>query len=147
MKISAIFFLIVANAIISSTIYSNTKSIEKKPNFIGHDKITDQKIKGYYNNDNLEDYIVRDSKNKDSYSVFINNGKGYTKKVSFLISEDDFDTVENPLQNLFISNPKKGEIAIGASCCASLKTTEVNYYKFFDEFNNWILYKGSTYFI
>ena len=102
------------------------------------------KIKGYFDNDDLEDYIIRSEKNKLSYTIYINNGKGFDAKKKFTISEEDFDEVENALDNLFISNPKKGEIVIGSSCCASLKTTELNYYKFFDGINNWVLYKSST---
>ena len=143
MKTFKIFFLIAINAIVSFNIYSNTKSSKKKSNSIIHNKIIDQKIKGYFNNDNLEDYIVKDSKNNELYSIYLNNGKGYTKKLNFVITEEDFDTVENPMENLFISNPKKGEILIGVTCCGSFKSTEINYYKFFDEINNWILYKTS----
>lgn len=33
---------------------------------------------------------------------------------------------------------------IGASCCGSFKTTESNYYKFYKEIDNWILYKTTS---
>ncbi|KAF2333761.1 hypothetical protein [Flavobacterium daemonense] len=143
MKTFKIFFLIAINTLTFFNIYSNTELSKKKSNFAIHNKVIDQRIKGYFNNDNLDDYIVRDSKNNKLYSIYINNGQGYAKKINFVITEDDFDTVENPMENLFISNPKRGEILIGATCCGSFKSTEMNYYKFFDEINNWILYKTS----
>lgn len=143
MKITIIPFLI-ASTIAVTTIISKPQVLEEKEILKNSNKIIDGKIRGYFNNDNLEDYIIKDD-NKDSYSIFINNGnKGYIKQISFRITEDDFDSVDDPLNNLFISNPAKGEIIIGATCCGNFKSTESNYYKFFDEVNNWILYKSST---
>jgi hypothetical protein len=144
MKTLSIIFLLVTNALTANLIFSKSCIIEEKSNFLKNNKIIDEPIKGYYNNDDLQDYIIKDSKNKKIYSIYINNGKGYTKKTSFIITKDDFDGIENPLNNLYISNPEKGVILIGASCCGNFKTTEINYYKFFDEINNWILYKNSS---
>ena len=105
-----------------------------------------EKIKGYFNNDSLEDYITIDKKTSDVvyYSIYLNLGKNYVKTVSFEVSNDTFDGIENALENSFISNPKKGELLIGTSCCGSLKQTETNYYKYFDECKNWIFYKTIT---
>ena len=106
----------------------------------------DNKTIGYFDNDDLKDYIVREKKNQEKvvYSIFINNGKSYSKKISFEVKSDDFSEIENSLDNLFISNPKKGEIVINASCCGSFKSTESTHYKYFEENDNWILYKNSN---
>ncbi|HKX86915.1 MAG TPA: hypothetical protein VJL37_09590 [Flavobacterium sp.] len=122
--------------------YSTNANVEVSPN---ETTKAEDKIKGYFNEDNLEDYIVKDKKtDKIILIVYINNGKDYVRKVSFEVVNDDFGSVEEPLQNLFISNPKKGEILVGASCCGSLKTTESNYYKYYKEVDTWILYKVAT---
>lgn len=114
-------------------------------------KITKKKpfedtIKGYFNDDDLKDYIVKDKKNsnKVTFTIFINNGKTYIKKMSFDVVGDDFSDIENSIENLFITNPKKGEIGIGASCCGNFKSTEISYYKYYQNIQNWILYKNNT---
>ncbi|MCD0472301.1 type IV pilus biogenesis/stability protein PilW [Flavobacterium sp. JAS] len=130
---------------LSTTIHCKTKkSNEEKEKILQKTIVSsEEKIKGYFNNDDLEDYIIRDKTQpeKNTLTIFINNGKNYVKKGIIEVFNDDFETVENPLQNLFISNPQKGQILVGASCCGSFKTTESTYYKFFKEIDSWILYK------
>lgn len=103
------------------------------------------KIIGYFDNDDLKDYILKEKVTGDkiTFSIFINNGKTYTKKLSFDVLNDDFSDIENPLDNLFITNPTKGEIAIGASCCGNFKSTEISYFKYYLSIKNWVLYKNS----
>ena len=145
MKIIIIFYLLISNfiSVINFKCESNDLDNINTSNEISN---FDEKITGYFNADNLEDYIIKDKKKADkvTLTIFINNGKSYSKKATFDITNDDFENIENPLQNLFISNPKKGEILVGASCCGSFKTTESCYYKFFATIDSWILYKIST---
>ena len=147
MKIIITFYLLISNAIsVINFKYESGDSNKIAENTFHKINSFDDKIKGYFNTDNLEYYLIKDEKktNKVTLTIFINNGKSYSKKATFDITDDDFESVENPLQNLFISNPKKGEILVGASCCASFKTTESCYYKFFETIDSWILYKIST---
>ncbi|WP_281322100.1 hypothetical protein [Flavobacterium aestivum] len=132
----------------STTIYCKVKSSNSDRKETHQEAITpvEEKIKGYFNNDDLEDYIIRDNtqQEKNVLTIFLNDGKSYVKKGMLEVVTDDFETIENPLQNLFISNPRRGEILVGASCCGSFKTTESNYYKFYDEIDSWILYKKTS---
>ncbi|WP_395076123.1 hypothetical protein [Flavobacterium sp.] len=147
MKTIIIFYLLISNFLSTVNFKCESNHLDKSNTNTSLEIINfDNKIKGYFNDDNLEDYLIKDEKKGDkvTLSIFINNGKGYTKKATFDITNDDFESVENPLQNLFISNPKRGEILVGASCCASFKTTESCYYKFFETIDSWILYKIST---
>jgi hypothetical protein len=147
MKIISLFYLVTLNFFLVTNFGCKPNTPEPAAIIkINNGTTGDGKIKGYFDADNLEDYIVLDrgKSEKVSLTIFINNGKSYTKKSTFDITNDDFESVENPLQNLFISNPKKGEILVGASCCGSMKTMESCYYKFFGDISTWVLYKITT---
>lgn len=146
MKTVSIFYFLIFNFFSVINFQCASNSLRENDIAISNFGVkSDEKINGYFDGDNLEDYIlITNDENKSDkiiLLIFINNGKGYSKKGTLEITNDDFESVENPLQNFFISNPKKGEILVGASCCGNFKTTESGYYKFFKEIDSWILYK------
>lgn len=115
------------------------KSEEKMP------RITGDTIKGDFNADKIADYIEINSASADQKKMKIFLGTSDQKFVetkSFTVDADYFSEVENPMENLFISQGKPGEIQIGSSCCANFKTTEIYVYKYLN--NNWFLAQTMT---
>ncbi|ANF50588.1 hypothetical protein A0O34_08660 [Chryseobacterium glaciei] len=118
---------------------SNNKEISIQN--ISQKNITDT-IHGYFNNDNIIDYIEINTKPSEEkeLSIYLGSYQNQFKKIkSITITNDDFSEVENPIENFFVSNGKVGEIIIGSSCCGNFKTTETYNYKYLN--NNWFLYK------
>ncbi|WP_160136699.1 tetratricopeptide repeat protein [Chryseobacterium sp. c4a] len=102
-------------------------------------------VRGDFNKDNKIDYIqiLNKSPEEKHVKIFLQreNNK-FSESKSFIINDEYFTEVENPVSNLFISKGRPGEIIIGTSCCGNFKTTEIYYYKFIKD--NWYLYKTST---
>jgi tetratricopeptide (TPR) repeat protein len=117
-----------------STTSLSENSEEKTP------RITGDTIKGDFNADKIEDYIEINSPSADEKKMKIFLGTSDQKFVevkSFTVDANNFSEVENPMENLFISQGKPGEIQIGSSCCGNFKTTEIYTYKYLDD--NWFL--------
>ncbi|BAP30552.1 uncharacterized protein CHSO_1515 [Chryseobacterium sp. StRB126] len=101
-------------------------------------------VRGDFNKDHKIDYLQILDKSPEEKQIIIflqgENNK-FSESKSFIISNDDFTEVEDPVNHLFISSGKPGEIIVMASCCGNFKTTETYYYKFIKD--NWYLSKTS----
>lgn len=141
-----IFFLLLIVQFLNckktnSVDFSNKNEKSADNNFTSH--VTSNMIKGDFNADMLEDYIKISefSEDEKTISIFLGKKDGkFTKSKSFNVLAEDFQEVSYPLENIFVSSEKPGEIIIGASCCGNFKITETYYYKFIG--NNWFLYKS-----
>ncbi|MDM1553163.1 MULTISPECIES: tetratricopeptide repeat protein [Chryseobacterium] len=119
-------------------------NLSSKKEVESHQPLKDT-IRGDFNKDHKIDYlqILDKSSEEKQVKIFLQSDNNkFTESKSFIISNDDFSDVEDPVNNLFISSIKSGEIIVGASCCGNFKTTETHYYKFIKD--NWYLYKTST---
>ncbi|AZB08165.1 hypothetical protein EG344_04485 [Chryseobacterium sp. G0162] len=118
-------------------------NLSSKKEVENHQPLKDT-VRGDFNKDNKVDYlqILDKSPEEKQVKIFLQGANNkFSETKSFMVNNDDFTEVEDPVNNLFISSIKPGEIIVGASCCGNFKTTETHYYKFIKD--NWYLYKTS----
>lgn len=104
-----------------------------------------KKLEGFFNDDNLKDYIeIKKIKGIDYYTIFLNSSKGYLKSKSFNKNDFSDESDENFDPELVIYQEENQEICVEVICCGTMKSKEISYFKYVSTVDNWLLYKISN---
>lgn len=114
-----------------------------KPNNYHNNIVYTDTIKGYFNLDEIEDYILVRKANKNILTCEIYLEKNKFKKAQTFKFDSTFSDLlyDYGIENLSLFYTGiKGQFGVQASCCASTKEYETKIYNYENE--NWVLYES-----